>query len=484
MSGSATSPALLRLAISGGRSDRLRIVLTAVGSAATTTILLTAAAVVFISGTDGPYRLDVLDQPGLRPGVVVSLLLLCVPLVIFMGLCTRVGAPARDRRLAAFRMAGATPGEATRIAALETGTAAMVGSVVGIAVFLVGRALLDTTAAGTFTVTRADGSTQEGSGLVRLLPTDVDVPALVIVMVVAAVTFGATIASVVAMRKVRISPFGVTRRVTTEPPTRSAALLFVTGSVGLIGLGALSRTWERNLPMLVGLALVLFVMCAVGILVGSASWSVMAGRLLAQRTSRADVLIASRRMIDAPYTASKAVASILLAVLIGAAVLGTRANFLASQDPADTFYADTFRLLSLVLGAAIVLSAANLLVTTSEAIVERRRTLAGLVAQGTPRVVLARAAILESLIPLVPAVLLACGAGLLAARSFFGTTVERVASFEPNGSNEYIVIDVPVPWLQLVVLGGGAIAMSVLATALSLTFLNTSTRTGELRTAT
>jgi hypothetical protein len=457
--------------------------LTAVGAAATTLLLLTAAAVVFISAGDGPYRLDVLDQPGLRPGVVIALLLLCVPLVIFMGLCTRVGAPARDRRLAMFRMAGATPTEATRIAALETGLAALLGSLAGIATFLVGRVLFDRTTEGWFTMTMADGSRLIDRGTVRVLPTDVDVPLPIIVVVAAVVAVGATLASVVALRQVRVGPFGLTRRVRTKPPTKTAAVLFVTGAVGLVVPGVVSLGSTASLPVLVVVAFALFSMCVVGLLMGSASLSVGVGRFVAPRTSRPDLLIASRRMIDAPFTASRATTSVLLAVLIGGAVLGTRANFLASQDPADTFYAETFDLLGMVLGVAIVLSAMNLAITTSEAIVERRRTLAALVAAGTPRIVLARAAIMESLVPLVPSVVLASTAGVLAARSFFGTTVERLESFEVDGGNEFITVDVPVPWAQLLLLGGGAIAVSVLATTISLVLLRSSTRPGEIRTA-
>jgi hypothetical protein len=481
--GSARHSALLRLAAAGGRSDRLRIALTALGSSATTILLLTAASVALISAGDGPYRLGVLDQPGLRPGVIIALLVSCVPLVIFLGLCTRVGAPARDRRLAMIRMAGATPAESTRIAAYETGIAAGLGSLAGTAAFLIGRVVFDRTTVGRFTVTMADGSTRTETGATLLLPTDVDVPWWVIVVVAAAVAVGATLASTVALRNVRISPFGLTRRVPTNPPTTTAAVLFAVGAGGLIGLGVVSRVATGRLPVLVVLAFALFSICVAGLLMGSASLSVGVGRFLAPRTSRPDVLIASRRMIDAPFTASRASASVLLAVLIGGAILGTRANFLASQDPADTFYADTFDLLDIVLGVAIVLSAANLLITTSEAIVDRRRTLSALVAGGTPRIVLARAAVLESLVPLVPAVVVASAAGVLASRSTFGTTVERPATFEASGDSQWITVGVPVPWTQLVLLGGSAIASSLMATTISLVFLRASTRPSEMRTA-
>lgn len=224
-------------------------------------------------------------------------------------------------------------------------------------------------------------------------------------------------------------------------------------------------------------------LCLVGLLVGGASFAASTGRFLAPRTSRPDVLIASRRMIDAPFTSSRATASVLLAVFIGSAVQGTRANFLTSQDPGDTFYKDSFDLINVVLVVAVVIAAASLVVTSSEAIVERRRTLAALAASGTPRSVIARSAILESLTPLVPAVLLATAAGTLFARSLWGTTVERLRVFEVNGPDDYVIVGVPVPWAELALLGGGAIAISVAATLTSLVFLPASTSVRELRAA-
>lgn len=224
-------------------------------------------------------------------------------------------------------------------------------------------------------------------------------------------------------------------------------------------------------------------LCVAGLLGGSASFASAVGRTVAPRTSRPDLLIASRRMIAAPFTSSRATASVLLAVLLGAAVQGTRANFLASQDSADTFYADTFRLLDGVLIVAIALSTANLLITTAEAIVERRRTLAVLAASGTPRPVLARAVLLETLVPLVPAVVLAAAAGMLATRSFFGTSVERFDTFDADGNSVLVEVGVPIPWERLAVLCGGTIAASVVITALSLLFLGRSIRPSEFRAA-
>ena len=469
----------VRLAAAGGRTDHVRITLTTIGSAVAAVMLLTAVSVGFITDNDGPYRLNLLAEPGLRPGVMTAILLLTVPLVVFVGLCSRVGAPARDRRLSMFRMAGATPADTTRIVALETGLAATIGAIVGAGVFLIGRTLLDGTQLANYRIVYADGSTGNEEGQTHLLPVDVTIPLWAIAATIAIIAIGATVASIVTLRKVRISPFAVTRTVPTNPPTRTAAILFLGGTTGLLVVGASAARFDGQLAPLVALSFVLFVCCVVGLIMGSASVASATGRFLAPRVSRPDLLIAARRMIAAPFTSSRGSASVLLVALIGGAIQGTRANFLAYTDPGDTFYPDTFALIDSVLIIAIALAAASLLVTSAEAIVERRRTLAVLAAGGTPRTVLARAAIAEVLVPLIPAVLLASTAGLLASRAFFGTTV---SGFDET-TNRQTITPIHIPWDRLIILNAGITATALAITSISLIFLARSTRPTELRAA-
>lgn len=475
--GSVRPATLGRLAAVGGRSDRIRIALTAVGSAAAAVLLLLAASVASISPSDGPYRLNVLAEPGLRPGVMVAIALLTVPLVVFVGLCSRVGAPARDRRLSTMRMAGATAGDVTRIAAAETGLAALAGSTLGAVLFLATRSRFGAPRIAEYSV-RDDGWMTHERGRTLLLPVDVAIPAWAIAAVVIAIGAGAALAAVFALRNVRISPFGVTRSVPSEPPTRIAAGLFLGGTAGLLVVGAsASRLVERFVPF-IALSLALFVCCVVGSIMGSASLASAVGRWIAPRTSNPAMLIAARRMVAAPYTSSRGTAAVLLVALIGGAIQGTRVNFLANTDPGDTFYADTFTLIDGVLVVAAMLAVASLLVTSAEAIVERRRTLAVLAASGTPRAVLARAALAEVLIPLVPAVVVASSAGLLASRAFFGTTGH---GYDIDGTP--VTTPIPIPWERLALLNAGIVAVSIAVTTLSLVFLSRSTRPAELRAA-
>ncbi len=490
-SGSPALTTLARLAVSGGRSDRLRIALTAVGSAAGTLALLGAVSVLFIDAGDGPYRLEVLRQPGLRPGVIIAIVLLCIPLLAFVGQCSRIGAPARDRRLAMVRMAGATPSEAVKVAAIETGLAAFIGALIGTGAFFLVRLIFDTTEAVMLSV---ESVTTGANGLpyrtvteelldARWLPSDVAIPVWALVLVVLLIPVAAAGGAVLALRKVTISPFGVVRSTIDRPPATLPVLLFLGGTGGLIAWDLVTRVLglgEEAGP-LAAVALLLFLASAIGLLIGSASIAAAIGRFLAPRTGRPAVLIATRRMIAAPFRSSRAATSVLLAVLIGSAVQGVRANFLLGTDPADDFYANTFTLINGVLVVAVVLAAASLLITSAESIVERRRTLAALKAGGTPTRELALSAMLETVLPLIPAVLVASVAGVLAARGLTGTRVEPYE--ETFSGNLGETVSVPIPWDRLVVLSAGTIFVCCAMTAVSLLFLGRSTTPTELRAA-
>lgn len=248
------------------------------------------------------------------------------------------------------------------------------GSLLATLVFFVGRSFADVTSMNTYEVTTVTGDgmmIQQVRGPTLLLPAHVHLPVVAVVAVIAAIVVGATFASTVAMRKVRISPFGVARTVPPTPPTSTAAVLFLGGTGGLLLIGTAAEALADQVAALFLVSFMLFVICVAGLMMGSASLAAAVGRFLAPRVSRPDLLIASRRMIAAPFTASRGTSSVLLVALIGAAIQGTRASFLADSGPSDTFYAETFTLIDGVLIVAVVLATASLLVTSAEAIVER-----------------------------------------------------------------------------------------------------------------
>src|SRR5205823_11620347 len=135
------------------------------------------------------------------------------PVLIVIGTATRLAATRRELRFAAMRLVGATPRQISMMAAVESTAAAVAGTALGFLLFLVSRHPL---AAIPFT----------GA---PFYPADLSLNALDVVLVALGVPAGAALAAGLALRRVRISPLGVTRRVTPRPPRAYRLILIVLG---------------------------------------------------------------------------------------------------------------------------------------------------------------------------------------------------------------------------------------------------------------
>lgn len=519
-----TSGTILRLAVTGGTSDRVRIGLTIVCASLASTALFSAAIVASIpdpavldaesgQGTEVilalRYSTAVLNDPGLRPGIIFTLLVLVIPVLFLVGQAARFGAPDRDRRLAAFRMAGATPGQVARIVAVETALATLAGVVIAIGSVALGRILLD----------------DPNDAGVRPLPTDVPVPIWSMVTAVIVVPLLAAGLTALALRRVRLTPFGVLRRRRTKPPRSALVILLVVATGGLLALGSLRLAiTDRGSALLFGAAsLVVVLVLALALVVGSAALSSALGSWLVGRVRRPSWLVAARRLVQDPFAISRSLGALFVAVFVALGVIGTRdwllatviANSRANALLTDTgqpsglaadlaFHQGAFDLVQLATIVAVSVAGLAILVALIEQVVSRRRTLAALVAAGTPRAVLARAGALQVLLPLVPGVALSAGAGWLSARAMFGWQVSSSGGgyetcLPPTGftgdQDAYcadpanlltvprrdITIDLGVPWPSFLVLGGGALAGVAALTMMTALLVRVSTDLRELR---
>ncbi|MEZ5259474.1 MAG: hypothetical protein R2705_22115 [Ilumatobacteraceae bacterium] len=223
----------------------------------------------------------------------------------------------------------------------------------------------------------------------------------------------------------------------------------------------------------------LFALVAGGLLFGSAS---IAFALVAWWPPHLEPGAAGCGAPDAggSYTASRATASVLLAVLIGAAVQGTRANFLLGTDPTDRFYADTFtsdqRRARRGRRALRGRAARDRQRGRGRTAPDARRPQGRRHAQADARCRHPR----RDTLPLVPVIAAATIAGLMASRGLFGSSVN---AFDAVNGTSSTLVAVPIPWLRLMVLAGGAVATSTLVTAGSLALLGPSSDPTELRAA-
>jgi len=240
-------------------------------------------------------------SPYFRDAFVVSALAFLLPILILIGTATRLAAARREERFAALRLVGATPRQISVIASVDAIVGALLGTVLGIGIFLLVRPALANTA---ITSARyfANYVTPTASGYVGILIT---------------VPLASAIASLLSLRRVRISPLGVSRR-TTPPAPKVWRLVPLLVGIALFIVG-LAVTTPKSLgaPAFPGLILIL-----IGLVVGGPWLTTQAARLLARSVKGAAALLAARRLADNPKAAFRTVRGLVLAVFLGTIVAG------------------------------------------------------------------------------------------------------------------------------------------------------------------
>ena len=135
------------------------------------------------------------------------------------GQCGRLGAPARDRRLGAIRLAGATPRQAVALVVAETGLAATFGTALGLALFLLARVVLDRS--------------------------EMPAPAALVALVVGLPLLATAVAAIL-LRRVAVTPFGVVRRERRGAPRPWPALLIAPALAAVVIFEPLGVSWAAR----------------------------------------------------------------------------------------------------------------------------------------------------------------------------------------------------------------------------------------------
>lgn len=416
---------------SGGRGRALAI---AACTAVVTGLLLVAASVVGYTAVDGVeetmadgttvfigYGGDVANllwDRGVRPGYFFALLLVCVVPLTLLQQIVRLGTAARERRLAALRLAGATPRQVRAIGAWEVGLPALAGALLGLPVYLVLRALFGVDA------TLSWVGNPEVARELRLVPADSPAWWQVLLVVLAVGLLG-VLTGALASRTVVASPLGVSRGARRTPPRGWIPGLLLAAGILLAGpvyLPFFETGWAQ-LALMIGLTLVVL-----GVLT-SAPWvAYRAGRSLADRTSSPVLLLASRWLVMDARAAGRAAAAIgVIAVVAGGASSLMASLLRDARDNGggiEAMYSVPMALVFVVLLVALVVATFALVVHGVESLTDRRRSLASLAAEGVPIDVLERAVRTEVALAAVPTSVLALvGAGAVSAATMLGDPV-------------------------------------------------------------
>src|SRR5581483_7433356 len=236
-----------------------------------------------------------------------------IPVLIFIAAATRLAAARREQRFAAMRLVGATPPQIAVIAAVE-GAVAAIGGVVG------GFAL--------FGLLRPAFASVPFSGQ-PFFVSDLGLHLADIVLVAVGVPVAAAVAATVALRRVQISPLGVTRRTTPAAPGPWRALPLLAGVTELAYFVGRRPATTSGQIRAYGLG---FGLAMIGLVIAGPWLTMVGSRLMAARASRPTTLIAGRRLSDNPRAAFRAVSGLIVALFICSAALGVITTILAYQS--------------------------------------------------------------------------------------------------------------------------------------------------------
>ncbi|MFF5081436.1 FtsX-like permease family protein [Actinoplanes sp. NPDC000266] len=238
---------------------------------------------------------------------------LLFPLLMFVGTATRLAAARREQRFAAMRLLGATPRQVSTLATVESAVAAALGAVAGFGLYLPVRWGL---AHIPFTGERFHAS--------HLTLTWAQIVAVMI-----GVPLGAAVAARLALRRVRVSPLGVTRRVTPRPP-RAWRLVPLAAGLAELAFFVGRRPSTSNGQLLAYLSGIFVVM--VGLVVAGPYLTLLGSRALARWSRHPAGLIAGRRLADDPRAGFRAVSGLMLALFVTSVATGVIGTMVSAQD--------------------------------------------------------------------------------------------------------------------------------------------------------
>ncbi|MDQ7809973.1 ABC transporter permease [Amycolatopsis sp. A133] len=230
----------------------------------------------------------------------VGIIVLLVPSLVLVASSARLTAARRERRLAAIRLAGATPGQVTNMVAAETTLSAGIGALLGL--------LISPALHGLASFVPWGGGTW--------LAADFALPVGLTVFIVLAIPVLVVLAGVLGLRRVLKNPLFATGGHSKKP--LHWWRLLALPAAGAFFLIAVTTVEESG-----GIGLV---MAGLFLLVGSAAivgpWVTSAvGGTFVRAWRRPSALLAGRRLRDDPKGAYRASAGIVLAVFAGSMAL-------------------------------------------------------------------------------------------------------------------------------------------------------------------
>ena len=390
------------LLLRGTPQDRRSQALPVIAFAVVTALTLTVAggAEFFFTFEEGPGMEGAAGMYSAMAGVAVALL--AVPLLALSASAVRLSTRRRDTRLSSLRLVGAPSALLRRLAVLEAAGLALAGALLGILLHLV--------LAPLFGMLRFAGTTL---GAAQIVP-----PAWMGLVVIVVIVGTATLAAVLGLRKVSITPLGVRTR-QDAPPARW--LQAVIGVVVLGGLYAVGQNLDELQDEL-AIVLVTVTMFAGGLavlgLIGPPVLAFRARRAIRRATGprAAERLLAARTLLDDPRAAWRMVSGVAMvafvSVLVG--VASAVAGDVSPERPQDAMLATDMRTgVILTIGLSYLTLAAAVAVHAAAEVFDRRQLYIALDRLGMRRATIERSRARTAVEPVVAVTVLGAAAGAL-----------------------------------------------------------------------
>jgi hypothetical protein len=274
-------------------------------------------------------------QSGTGSGPVLKWILaagavaLLLPVLILIATASRLSAARREERFAAMRLVGATPHQVSVVSAVEATVAAVAGVAAGFALFFLLRPLLTH-------VPFTGAPFAQG---------DLALQGIDVALVVIGVPIAAVVSARLALRRVQISPLGVSRRASSAPPKIVRVIPLLAGIALLAYFKAHGKPGSNGGQILE--LLVAFVLVVMGLVLAGPWLTNMGSRLMASRSNRPATLIAGRRLLDNPKAAFRSISGLVIALFVASAAIGALSSIVAvgsqgGSGAATTTLADQF----------------------------------------------------------------------------------------------------------------------------------------------
>ncbi len=259
-----------------------------------------------VTALDGTGHIPMPRNPIVQVLVVIALVGALTPVAVLVATATRLSAARRERRLAALRLAGATPSQVTVVAAIEALAASIPGALGGVVLFVALRPLI---------------------ARVPLLqatwfPDAIMPPLGPAIAVIASVPVVGVAAAVIALRRLNVSPLGVQRHQRPGGLRRrrliplAVMLATFAGSLAVTVVGESSQ--GQWLLWALGGS---FLGIVVGIAIAGPWVTLVVGGLITRLARGPVALLVGRRLLDDPRASFRAISGVVMAVFVASAYL-------------------------------------------------------------------------------------------------------------------------------------------------------------------